>query len=70
MNKEQEIKMILTKRGFSKLRNRDTWTKGSWTVRFYENDIEIFDSIEKSGKYLVDTIIRVNIESVLDDMLI
>jgi hypothetical protein len=70
MNKEQEIKRILTKRGFSKMRNRDTWTKGSWTVRFYENDIEVFDSITESGRYLVDTVTRINIESVLDDIII
>lgn len=68
MNKEQEIKRILTKNGFSKLKNKDTWIRDSWTIRFYENDIEIFDSIEKSGRYFIDSIHRVNINLILNDI--
>lgn len=58
----------LTKRKFSKLRGRNTWIKGSWTVRFDENDVEIFDAPDKTGKYLLENIRTVNIVSILDEV--
>lgn len=68
MNKEQEIKGILFKRGFRKTIKSNVWQKDSWTVRLYGDDIEIFDDIEKSGKYLLDSIDRVNIQLALDEL--
>lgn len=58
----------LTKRKFSKLRGRNTWIKGSWTVRFDENDVEIFDAPDRTGKYLLENIRTVNIVSILDEV--
>lgn len=67
---ENKMKIVneLTKRKFSKLRGRNTWIKGSWTVRFDENDVEIFDAPDKTGKYLLENIRTVNIVSILDEV--
>lgn len=58
----------LTKRKFSKLRGRNTWIKGSWTVRFDENDVEIFDAPDKTGKYLLENVRTVDICPILDEV--
>lgn len=67
---ENKMKIVneLTKRKFSKLRGRNAWIKGSWTVRFDENDVEIFDAPDKTGKYLLENIRTVNIVSILDEV--
>jgi len=50
------------------MKTRDTWTKASWTVRFYQDDIEVFDSIDKSGLYFLGNVRVFNIISVLEDI--
>jgi hypothetical protein len=50
------------------MNNRDTWTRDSWTVRIYGSDIEVFDKIERSGKYYMENIDFVNIRQIIDDI--
>jgi hypothetical protein len=68
MNNENEVRRILKARGFLKMNNRDTWTRDSWTVRIYGSDIEVFDKIERSGKYYMENIDFVNIRQIIDDI--
>ena len=67
---ENKVKIVdeLIRRKFSKLRGRNTWIKGSWTVRFDENDIEIFDAPNKTGRYLIENIRTVDINSILNEV--
>jgi len=67
---ENEMKIVneLVKRGFTKLRGRNTWTKGSWTIRYDKYDVEIFDSPGKTGKYLLENIRTIDIVPILDDI--
>ena len=67
---ENKVKIVdeLIRRKFSKLRGRNTWIKGSWTVRFDENDIEIFDAPDKTGNYFLGNIRTVDIIPILDDV--
>ena len=67
---ENKVKIVdeLIRRKFSKLRGRNTWIKGSWTVRFDKNDIEIFDAPDKTGKYFLGNIRTVDIIPILDDV--
>lgn len=68
MGNEKIIKEAIKKRGFSKINVRDIWTKGSWTIRFCEQDIEIFDSVEKSGRYFIDNVDLLDIRLILDEI--
>lgn len=67
---KNKVKIVdeLIRRKFSKLRGRNTWIKGSWTVRFDENDIEIFDAPDKTGNYFLGNIRTVDIVPILDDV--
>ena len=67
---ENKVKIVdeLIRRKFSKLRGRNTWIKGSWTVRFDENDIEIFDAPDKTGNYFLGNIRTVDIVPILDEV--
>jgi hypothetical protein len=66
--RKSRVKEIIKERGFQRTGKRDLWVRGSWTIRFFEDDIEIYDSIEESGKYLVQNINSVNINLVLADI--
>jgi len=53
------------------MKNRDTWTKDSWTIRIIDNDIEIFDDIEKTGYYILGHIKIMNpsrIDNILEEI--
>ena len=67
---ENKVKIVdeLIRRKFSKLRGRNTWIKGSWTVRFDENDIEIFDAPDKTGNYFLGNIRTVDIIPILNEV--
>ena len=68
MKNEEIIKEIIKKRGFSRMICRDTWTKGSWSVRFYEYDVEIYDDVDKTGYYFMGNVNSLNIEPIMDEI--
>jgi hypothetical protein len=68
MKNDERIKGILTSRGFSKLKSRDTWIRGSWSVRIYKDDIEIYDHPDKSRKYYLGNINSIDINAILDEI--
>lgn len=68
MNMEKEIKKIITKAGFVREGKRDIWTRGSWTIRFFEDDIEIYDSPEESAFYYVGNVNYIDINLILADV--
>lgn len=69
MKNEERIKNKIRSQGFIKMLSRDSWTRGSWTIRFYKDDIEIFDDIEKSGYYILGNVKTFNIDPVLEEIL-
>ena len=68
MQNELQIKSKLKKDKWIKMNTRDSWTKGSWTVRFYKDDIEVFDSIDKSGLYYLGNVRVFNIDPILEEI--
>lgn len=68
MKNEERIKEIIKSRGFSRMMCRDTWFKDSWTIRIYGQDIEIYDSEDKTGYYYIGNIDSINITPILDEV--
>ena len=53
MKNDNKVHQELTERGF--IGNDDVWIRDAWTVRFFGNEMEIFDDPEKciTHKYYV-----------------
>lgn len=68
MNNVAEIKNVLKARNFVKKGRVDSWHKSTWTIRFFEDDIEVYDSPEASRYYFLGNVNAVNIHHILDDM--
>lgn len=68
MRNIERVKEILSENGFVKTGKRDIWTRDSWTIRFFEEDIEIYDSIDKSGFYFIANSEYININLILSDI--
>jgi len=47
----------------------DIWIKNNWTVRLYENIIEVFNNPDiANGKYYINSIEKVDINLLLDEI--
>lgn len=68
MDNVKEIKRIIGENGFVRTGKRDIWTRDSWTIRFFEDDIEIYDSIDKSAYYLVANSEYLDIRPIIADI--
>lgn len=49
------MELYLYQNGFSPSENKSTWVKGSWTVRIFSEEIEIYDDLAEysSAKYIM-----------------
>ena len=63
------MEMILLNRGYKKVNNLNEYVRGDWTVRFDNENIEVFNDPDKMvGKYFVGPIDKVDIEQLLDEI--
>lgn len=60
----------LMKRGFLKKESSNEWIRHGWTIRFYENYIEVFNDPDKvdSAKYFLGKLNEVDLETILDEI--
>jgi hypothetical protein len=58
---------MLENAGFEKVENEDTWEKDTWTVRFFGDDMEVFNTPidDEVGKYLRDKKDEADLEAIL-----
>lgn len=68
MDNGREIRRILKENGFQRMLCRDSWHRRSWTVRIWGNDIEVFDSPDKSRKYFLGNLDSMNINPILEEI--
>jgi hypothetical protein len=67
---DNDMESILRKYGFNVDDSGNIWTRGLWTVRFFENVVEIFDDVLEGGegKYLLGDRDLLDLEAVLEDI--
>lgn len=71
MRKNEEVlENILKENNFSQQNMPNEWVRDSWTVRFYGNEMEIYESTEPKGhgRYLLTEIDLEILKEVLNDL--
>jgi hypothetical protein len=66
---DRSMKELLNKYGFFQ-ESPNTYTRDIWTVRFFDNEIEIFDDPFQGGegKYFIGDVDLIDLEAILEDM--
>lgn len=70
MKESERIEVLLSGNDFVRGENLDEWSRGRWTVRFFEDEMEIYENpdVEGHGRYLLTEIDADTLEEVLEDM--
>ena len=70
MKENEKIEALLQENAFKQMENPDEWVKNEWTVRFFEDEMEIFEqlSIKGIGRYLLTDIDLSILEEILEEI--
>jgi len=65
------MRQYLIESGFNENEDTNTFTKDSWTIRFYENLLEVYDGIEdgESGVYWIGESTWENLIIIVEEIL-
>jgi len=70
MKENEIIESYLLEYGFTRGENRDEWNKDTWNIRFFEDEMEIYEDINKEGggRYLLTEIDAGILKEILEEI--